>query len=167
MPDLLTDAIKEAYASAPADRVALETLEISHPTAGAYYLVKNLEAITATLETSEEVTFEPCGFQLGLPEKSDQGNLEFTIAIDNVDQRIEAFIQAVKEATPASVVAVFRPYLSSDLSAPQMNPPLRMYLTDLTLDDFQVRGRATFADFVNRKAPSELYTRLRFPSLGG
>ncbi len=61
---------------------------------------------------------------------------------------------------------VYRPYLSDDLTQPQMDPPLVLYLKEIQVNTYQVTGRATFMDIVNKRFPSELYTRLRFPSLG-
>ena len=57
-------------------------------------------------------------------------------------------------------------YLSNDLTQPQLDPPLSLILQDVQITMLQVSGRATFADVINKKWPTEYYTRARFPSLG-
>jgi hypothetical protein len=63
------------------------------------------------------------------------------------------------------VEVVYRPYLNTYLSTPQMNPPLVFYLKDIQVTPQQIVGKATFMELVNRRFPSELYSRLRFPFL--
>lgn len=164
--EALTAAIKEAYASAPSNEVILETIALTHSALGApIYLVKNREDIIATLETAEVVTFEGASFKLTLPPTGDNGLQQLSLSIDNVDRRITDFVNTVKKSTEAVQVA-YRVYLASDLSQPQTSPPLILSLGDISLNAFEASGRASFADIVNKKAPSEYYTRSRFPSLG-
>lgn len=161
----LTAAIKEAYATAPSDVVYLETLEISHPLVSpSIYLVKDRVNHSMTLETAVVKTFVACAFRLTLPASGENGVQELTIAIDNVDRAVSDFIDVVKDSSTA-VTLTFRPYLSTDLTVPQMNPPLVLYLSDVTVSTYEVRGRATFADILNKKYPTRLYTRADFPSL--
>lgn len=164
--DTLEQALKEAYASAPSNIAVLETLEIHHPSVGdVVRLVRNREDITALLETEEEVTFEAAAFALSLPAAGENGLQEITVKIDNVDRRVSDFLLTAKDYdTPVRLI--YRPYLSNDLSQPQMNPPLELYLTDVNVTVFEVTGKATFADIINKKFPSDYYTRDRFPSLG-
>ena len=167
MNDSLSDALKEAMVCAPSDDVYLETLEIRHASiAEPIYLVRNREDITATLETSDVVVFEAAAFRMALPASGDNGLQELTLAVDNVDRRVSDFFSNAKNyQTP--VQCTYRPYLLSDLSEPQMNPPLVLYLSDISITLFEVTAKASFVDLLNKKFPSELYTRARFPSLGG
>lgn len=161
----LTAAIKEAYATAPSNVVYLETLEISHPlVTPSIYLVKDRVNHDFTLETAAVKTFRACSFRLTLPTSGESGVQEIGIAIDNVDRAIGDFLNTVKESlTPASLT--FRPYLSTDPTTPQMNPPLVLFLRDAVVNVFEVTGKATFADILNKRFLSQLYTRERFPSL--
>jgi len=63
------------------------------------------------------------------------------------------------------VEVTYRPYLSTDLTAPQMDPPLTLTLTQISADNYTVTARARMGDFANRKFPSEEYTATRFPGL--
>ena len=83
----------------------------------------------------------------------------------NVGRRLNDFITTAK-SSKVPVQVLYRPYLSTDLTQPQMNPPLVLFLKDIQVVAAQVVGRATFMDVANKRAPSLLYTRSQFPSLG-
>jgi predicted ATPase len=159
------EAIKEAFASAPSNVVVHHTLEIRQVgVQDSVYLVQSSRAIKATDENGNIRDFEPCGFQFTLPPSTADGFQSLNIAIDNVGRRVSDFVATAKsDVVPVEVI--YRPYVSTDLSFPQMNPPLVMYLKDIEITDQQVTGKATFMDVVNKKFPSELYTRERFPIL--
>jgi hypothetical protein len=162
----LQDAIKEAFASAPYNKVILDTLEIRQPTVqDPIFIVKSTRPIVAIDENSVSRTYRPAGFQFTMPSENEEGFRSLTIAVDNIDRAVSDFIQVAK-STKVPVQVIYRPYLADDLTQPAMNPPLSLYLKDIQVNEFQVTGRATFMDVVNQKFPSELYTRARFPSLG-
>lgn len=162
-----SEAIREAYATCPSNVAELHTLEISHPSiAETIYLVQNNEDLLLRLETGAWVTFEAAAFELVLPEKSDEGIQEINIKIANIDRRVSDFLNQASNFV-TKVVCKYRPYLSNDLSIPQMNPPLMLTLNDVSVTTYDVTARASFADLVNRAFPKELYSRTVFPSLGG
>jgi hypothetical protein len=162
----LTDAIKEAYAIAPADIVVYDTLEIRQTgVQDPVYLVRARLPITATDENGVDKTYEPAGFQFSLPPSNEEGFRSLNIAIANIGRRVSDFVEAAKsEKVPVEML--YRPYVSNDLTQPQMIPPLVLYLKDIQVTPFQVTGRATFMDIVNKKFPNEIYNRDRFPGLG-
>ena len=159
-------AIREAFAVATADDPPLDTIQISHPSlADSIYLVKNREDLVLTLETGLAVTFKGCGFRMALPPAGDNGIQELTISVDNVDREVSDFLDSVK-TSKIPVQVTYRPYLASVLTEPQMDPPLVLFLGDAKINVFEATGRASFADLVNKKFPTEYYTRSRFSSLG-
>lgn len=163
--DSLQDAIKEAYAIAPAGKVILDTLEIRQTgVQDSIYLVRAKRELGAYDENGVLRVFEPAGFQFTLPPQNEEGFRSLNIAIDNVGRRVSDFINAAKSDN-VPVEIIYRPYLSDDITGPQMNPPLVLFLKDVQINMMQVTARATFMDIVNRKFPSELYTRGRFPYL--
>jgi hypothetical protein len=168
MNNSLQEAIKEAYATAASNVAVLETIEIAHPSlpSGSIFLVQNREDITFTLEDTSTQLFQAAGFSITPPSMGDTGLQELSLSIDNVDRQVSDFIDLVKESSDP-VTVIYRPYLSNDPTTPQMVPPLTLFLTDVTIDLFKVSAKATFFDIINKKAPSEIYTRFRFPSLGG
>jgi hypothetical protein len=167
MNTALSEAIKEAFAHSPSTDVYLETIEISHAESNqVFYLVKDLQDHVFTLEDGTTTkTFEACGFRMTLPASGENGIQELNIAIDNVDLRIGDFLESVKDSN-SPVKILFRPYLHSHPEAPQMNPPLELSLRNVTMNEIEISGSATFADIVNKKFPTEIYTRQNFPSLG-
>lgn len=161
----LSEALKEAYASAPSNVVILECIQIAHVSLmEVISLVKNNEDLDLTLEDSSVVTFEGAAFQLSLPAKADSALQQLSIKIDNIDQRVSDFINDAKNFT-TPVEITYRVYLSTDLTTPQNSPPLILYLSDVKVTQFDVTGTANFADLINKKFPSEFYTAARFPSL--
>ena len=166
MNETLQDAIKEAFVLAPASKVILHTLEIRQTgVQSPVYIVQSRRGITATDEDGNAHYFEPVGFQFSLPPSNEEGVQNLSIAIDNIGRVVSDFIETARQ-TNTTVEIVYRPYLSDDLTQPQMDPPLVLFLKEVQITAAQVTGRATFMDIVNKKFPSELYTRLRFPTLG-
>lgn len=178
MPDSsLSAAIKEAYASAPQGEVILHTLEFRHPSfvdevnqPTAIRVVMDhadLEAMLeadAPLNPGEYVTFIAFAFDFSLPEIQQSAVPEITITIDNVSQEIERNL-ALAVASPYKIEVTYRPFLSTDLTGPQMDPPLTLTVTHIEANDFQVTARATFSDMANKAFPGEDYTAERFPGM--
>lgn len=167
----LSAALKEAYAAAPQDVVILHTLEFRHPAFNEpLRVVLDHVDHTCTLEAgapenpSEAVLFVGYAFDIVLPGVDDGAAPEVVITIDNVTMEIEDNISAALLTTD-KVMVTYRPYLSTDLSAPTMNPPLTLTITQITADQFQITARARMGDYANKAFPSELYTATRFPGL--
>ena len=160
----LTDAIKEAYAMAPADKSIIETLEIRQTGSASIFIHRGFSTIDLRLETGNTVTFQPVGFEFKLPKNSDTGGQSLQISIDNTDAAISDFVQNAKSSRQP-VQVLYRPYLSSDLTTPQMNPPLTLYLKNVSINSNTVTAQATFVDVVNKRFPNEYYTPDRFPGL--
>ena len=160
-----TNAIKEAYASA--EKVApIDTIQIVNPADGtSIYMSNQRRELVLTLEDGVTQIFEPVPFRFSLPGASDNGRQDLTLEIDNVDRRISDFVTAAKTATGSTIV-YYRPYLASDLTTPQMIPPLMLALRNITLNQISASGRASFADVLNRKFLTQQYTRSQFPGLG-
>lgn len=165
MNDTLSDAIKEAYTICPSDKVTYETLEIRQDgVQNPIYIVKSRRSISAFDENGYERVFEPVGFEIIRPASTEEGIQTLNVVISNVGRRFNDFVVTAKSRR-VPVLAIYRAYLSDDLTIPQTNPPLILYLKDLEATPLQVTGRATFMDVINRKFPSEIYSRDRFPAL--
>lgn len=167
----LSAAIAEAYATAPEDVVILHTLEFRHSTfATPLRVVMDHQALTATLEAaapenpSEAVEFAAYDFDAKLPDVASGRMPELQIVIDNIDQVIE---EAIESAAGSSdkIEVTYRPYLSTDLTAPHMDPPLTLTLTHVEATVFQVSARAGFRNLGNIGFPNQDYTAARFPGL--
>lgn len=167
MNDTISEALKEAYASAPSDVVYLQTIELSHPNIDdPIRLVTDRVDHTFTLEDGTTTAlFEAAAFAMSLPASGDNGVQQLNIQIDNVDERVSDFITSVEDSI-LPVKCIMRPYLANDPTTCQQIPPLTLFLSDITVNEITATGKATFADILNKAYPTEYYTRARFPSLG-
>lgn len=173
MPDpALSEAIREAYASAPADEVILHTLELWHPAFTApIRVVRDEVAMDARIEAEAArdagamVAFVAYAFDIKPPEQTTSGVPQCVIEIDNVSRDILAQIDlAVASAEPVTVI--YRAYLDSDLdSGPENDPPLEMTLSAISANPFRIRATAGFPDLLNLRFPSLDYDLERFPGL--
>jgi len=167
----LSEALKEAYASAPADDIIYHTLEFRHPAwVTPIRVVRDFVSLTATLEAdapanpSEAVVFTGYPFDMVRPELTDDAAPQLTITIDNVSLEIEDAINQA-QLTTDQVEVTYRPYLASDLSAPSMDPPITFTVASISATQFQLTATAVLGDFGNRRFPFEEYTATRFPGL--
>ena len=172
MPDAsLSEALKEAMASAPAGQIIYLTLEIRH--AGLVEPIRavcdwdDLEAYLeedAPLNGGEEVFFTRYAFDIQKPEVSPTGVPTATLTIDNVSRDIIAAIELVNNSrTPMQ--CTFREYLSSDLTGPQNDPPLTMEILDITVDVFRVTATLGMPNYRNKRFPTTAYDADTFPGL--
>ena len=166
MNNNLHPALVEAYAIAPANVVHVHTLELRHVSMSEpLFLVqgffnKELKIVSG----GDFVKFRACGFDFTLPATDEGGLQELTLTIDNANNRVSDFCESAM-SFPAPVEIYYRPYLSNDSTTPLMEPPLRLFLKDVTISEAQVSGRAVPVDFLNLKFPTELYDSERFPPL--
>lgn len=171
MDSTLSLAIKEAYASAPSNVIIYHTLEFRHSAfTSPIRVVCDFTSLTATLEAtapvdpSTAVTFVGFAFEFTKPEVSAVGVPQITITIDNVDRSIVANIEAAVQTTEL-VMVTYREFLSSDLSAPQNNPPLTMTVMTVKATVFKVTAVAGFPDLMNVRFPRLEYDAETFPGL--
>ncbi len=173
----LSEALREAYAAAPADVVILHTLELRHPSflddegqPTAIRVVRDNVDLTCRLEAGaplnggEMVTFIAMGFDLQLPLVDTAPVPEISITLDNVSREIVRHLDGAAESQDV-IEVTYRPYLSTDLEGPQMEPPITLVLTEVTADVFRVTGRARMLDVGNKAFPAETYRATTFPGL--
>lgn len=172
MPDsALTLAIKEAYAAAPANVVIYHTMELWHSAfATPIRVVRDYTDLVATLEStaprnpSTAVTFVAFNFDFTKPEVSPDGVPQVTITMDNVDRSIVANIESTLGTTEL-VTLIYREFISTDLSAPQNNPPLIMTIMSVNADVFKITATAGFPNLVNKRFPTKEYDSETFVGL--
>lgn len=161
----LSEALKEAYALAPSNVQHVHSLEITHESMSeSLYLVQGYFHKSLTLEDSSVRKFRATAFDFTLPATDVGGLQELNITIENANNQVSDFCEQAM-TFPAPVEILYRPYLSTDLTTPLMNPPLRLFLLNVTVAEAQVSGRAVPVDFLNLKFPTELYNSARFPPL--
>jgi hypothetical protein len=122
-----------------------------------------LEA-TAPRDAGQLVTFTAFNFDFTKPEVTSTGLPQVTITIDNVDRSIVANIEKAISSTEL-VSVIYREFISTDLSAPQNNPPITMTILSITADVHKVTATAGFMNLMNKKFPTQEYTATVFPGL--
>lgn len=180
MPDpAVTEALAEAYALAPSDEVILNTIEVRHPSfvdedgnPDSVWLVADQQDFAGTIEADapvrggETVTFLAFAFSFHLPPIEPGATPEIEIAIDNVTRDLIAqFDRAIEDPSP--ITMVYRPYLASDTTGPQMDPPPSFELSDIHVGVLRVTMRARTSVDLRGAFPRRLYDAASFPGLIG
>ena len=161
-----SEALKEAATLADTSTVILDTLTVTHPDIDDIYMVNDRVELIASIAVGTVVTFEPVFFEFKLPSVTGNGVQDMSLVFNNVDQRIHDFIASV-ETSPTPVVVEHRIYISGqdETALTESEPPLQLSLSDIQIDVFHVRARASFINIVNTKFPLEYYDRTRFPNI--
>ena len=89
---------------------------------------------------------------------------EITLTLDNVSTEIIQYLDRAVE-TQDMIEMTYRPYLSNDLSSPQMNPPITLVITEITADISKISATARMMDIGNKSFPAENYTVKKYPGL--
>lgn len=173
----LSEALKEAYASAPSEIIILHTLELRHSAfidengkPVAIRVVRdNINHIcqleeSAPLNAGQEVEFVAMAFDLELPPVEAIPVPEITLTLDNVSTELIEYLDKAIE-TQDMIEMTYRPYLSNDLSCPQMNPPITLVITEITVDISKISATARMMDIGNKSFPAENYTVKKYLGL--
>lgn len=173
----LSEALKEAYASAPSEIIILHTLELRHSAfidengnPVAIRVVRdNVNHIcrleeSAPLDAGLEVEFVAMAFDLELPPVEAIPVPEIMLTLDNVSTELIEYLDKAIE-TQDMIEMTYRPYLSNDLSCPQMNPPITLVITEITVDVSKISATARMMDIGNKSFPAENYTVKKYPGL--
>jgi len=126
-------------------------------------LVARLEA-DAPVEAGRMVPFIALGFELDQPPVDAAPVPEIAVTLDNVGREIVRHLDAAAESLER-IEVTYRPWLSTDIEGPQMDPPVTLTLTEVEADVFRATGRARMLDIGNLAFPADLYTAARFPGL--
>jgi hypothetical protein len=181
MPDpSISEALLESYALAPAnDDVILHTVEIRHPAfvdsegnPDSIWVVADNRDWVLTIEEGAEikggqsVNHQKMAFNFTLPPIQPGATPEIEVSLDGVSRIIaEQLDLAVADGSP--IVMVYRPFLASDTSEPQMDPPPSFELGDVQVGVMTVRARARTGVDLRVAFPRRLYTTTEFPGLIG
>jgi hypothetical protein len=160
-----TPALRRAYASAPGGVDIWPTLTLTHALWSApQYLTNAPNAFTATLETSETVTFLAFPFAVVLPTVDGTGSQDLQVTISNADQTVADLIQQAHADPTQRIQAVYREFLASAVDAPQ-SPPLRLEFDLIQIGEDAITGTAGRSDILNRRFPGTHYDVQHFPGL--
>ena len=179
MTDPWDAALAEAYASAPADVIILDTLELRHPALvdadenpSPIRIVRDhrnwdlqLEA-GAPLNGGQLVTFVKLGFDVDLPDSTEAAPAA-RLSLNAVNREvIEAAEQIVTIRAPVDVT--YRAYIAPPEGDPAPEPSwvidgLKLRVAEADL--MRMSGLLTFDQLANRAFPALVYRRKEFPGL--
>jgi hypothetical protein len=187
MADLWSDAIEEARASAPADTIELETIEILH--AGIVDAEDNPDSIRGVLDDrewllqleddaplrgGETVLFSPLALRVDLPSQEADASTGARLAFDNVPRTFMPVLdEAVKiRATAELIVRTWVAVRDPETGIYSVSGPPDEKLAGLTIREIDMSGTtitatARFIDLLNRGFPSRTFSREDFPALFG
>lgn len=187
MTDIWTEALEEAYASAPAGVESWDTLEINHPafespvrvvldygekigeiddgdgyTQDVYGRMLKLEG-DAPFDPGETVAFLATAFEVRRPDQSPEHAPEMSIMIDNVPGALMAALGPAA-TSGQSVDVIYREYLSDDPDTVHFRiAGLKLHRVSATT--LRIEGRLGFTDLFRRSFPNEYYNAADNPSL--
>ena len=169
--DLESEALREAYAVAPADTVVLDTLEIdrSGPGDTPIYLTNNYTSFTAEISPGTSVTFQAIPFSLKLPEKLQDTLPSLSVAIANPNQVISDYLRA-SIGLGLPIFVKFRQFLAKSngtVITNQMPTPMTFHIGPVQYGLDKVEVQCLFPNIANRRFPNENYTVRKFPGLRG
>ena len=165
MPDtLMTQAVREAYASAPSGIMLWHCLTLSHSAwAGTLDITQDTAEHVLTDEAQRSATYLPIAFAFTLPEVSESSVSEILVEIDAVPRDVAALLDLAVSATGV-ITLQYRAWLSNDVSAPAYGP-LSLSVTAASASIDKVSLRASAANVANLAFPNLDYTPSKFPGL--
>lgn len=169
MHPLLSDALREAYATSTVEYEVVNTLEVSSESAGVspMYLCSGNVQRDFRLETSEIVTFLPVPFVFSFPSMDSSGAKELNIGIENVKGETISLLDTVRKRN-AVLLVKFRSFIvEKALEGPQNNRPIIFEVSGASATVKGVTIRATVPDIVNRSFPANAYSYADYPGLRG
>jgi hypothetical protein len=155
--------LRRFYASAPAERRLVDTLELSHPLFPQTYFVTKDSQVWTFLVDGEPQTFLILPFTVKLPTTDGKGQQDLEIVLDNVGREAMDAIEAASFLPTTNIAVVLRRYLDVPESAPKYE--LRLAVQSLVIDPGTIQMTATRADTLNKPFPTELYRVDLFPGL--
>lgn len=168
----LTQALQEAAAIAPVNRVMLYAYELWHPSlAEPVYFVNDVADLDATIEGTAarnagiEVTFVACPLELTRPEESDTPESpKITLSRPDVAGLLKSLLDASRGSrVPWTLIE--RVYASDATTSPALLPPLSVELTSVTVSGSAAQLEAQFDDDANVAIPRITFKRSEYPGL--
>jgi hypothetical protein len=168
-----SEALLEAYASAPPSSRVYYTLEIWQASFDQPALVVanvgddmtfGIEA-GAPRNSGQTVTFIACPFQADYPEQREGQPPQTKIKIDNVNRELVPKIRAAMSVRQY-IQVLYREYLGSDLTEPAYGP-VEFELREVQMVGASLTGTVMVKNLQNKRFPklTKNYDYIQFPSL--
>lgn len=117
------EAYKLKLASNPDGQLDFDTLEITHSLfSQRYLLVVGTSPLTATLETSETVTFTPTAMDVAEGGSNNDTDQQASFTLPDVGNLLDDEMSRLPLSNEEAPVFIYRAFVSTDLSFPARGP---------------------------------------------
>lgn len=141
----------------------VHAFELSHPQADTVYLVGHTEQIEGDVDGSIQL-FEPVPVKLTPVSNDDTGRQEMAIIFGGIGLEAKDFLDTAYTDATEPVTMRYSVFILGDTTA-QIDPWISFYFTDIQVGTNFASGKATRADIINRRFPTEVYKVTKFPGL--
>jgi len=142
----------------------IRTLELTSAAwAEPVFICTGFEDITAVTEDGRTVTFIGANIDIALAAKNNKGNQTLAFAVDNTTGEASRLIDQAIEAN-ARVTAIYRTYLSGNLTAPAEKPYVLTLLSG-SIQGQEAQLQTGYFNMIGVAWPRQLYTVNFAPAL--
>lgn len=142
----------------------IRTLElVSDAWTESVFICTGFEDITAVTEDARTVTFIGANIDIALAAKNNKGNQTLAFAVDNTTGEASRLIDQAIEAN-ARVTAIYRTYLSGNLTAPAERPYVLTLLSG-SIQGQEAQLQTGYYNMIGVAWPRKLYTVNFAPAL--
>lgn len=127
------------------------------------FICNGFEDVMATTEDARTVTFVGANIDIALAAKNNKGNQTLAFAVDNTTGEASRLIDQAIDAN-ARVTAIYRTYLSTNLSAPAEKPYVLTLLAGEIVGQ-EAQLQTGFFNMIGVAWPRALYTVNFVPAL--
>ena len=127
------------------------------------FICTGFEDVIATDENGRVITFTGANIDIALAAKNNKGNQTLAFAVDNTTGEASRLIDEAIEAV-ARVIAIYRTYLNTNLSAPA-EKPYTLTLLSGSVQGVQAQLDTGFYNMIGVAWPRVLYTTTFAPGL--
>lgn len=159
---LISDALKEAYASCSDEFEVYETVELSIGSLIAYYC-SGLTPRTSKDENGITVNWNPAPFKISLPQQSTTGISALSLTIENTDGIAMKIVNAIRKGSSVAYLK-YRTYIEGQ-DSPQNPRPMKFEIQSAACTLGSITFQAGIPDIVNKSYPNAFYSYTSFPGL--
>lgn len=169
---LLSEALKEAYASAHTEVEVIDAIHLwdEYGTNELFVCSGNIpRSLDVSTDPGMEIPREhqPYPFKLSRqPGISEGGAVSAVIAVENVNGAVATFLSTARASSSSAIMLALRTYLSNS-NKPQNPRPLVLELTAAEVSLTGVVLTASAPDIVNKVFPNAYYSYTAYPGLRG
>ena len=164
---MISEELKEIYASAPVDRYYVETLSLEHPTFedGVRYLTNHFGGWIGTIESGFDVLYEHIPFATVPPTNAENAAISLNIVIDNTSRELMLELENMAQTPSQPITVMYRVYTNTDPKVVQNDPPLRLWVQTVIATQNSVSFSASTTNLRDTPFPGIVYTTDYFPGL--